>query len=273
MTFFLYKQLDSMDCGPSCLRMIAKHYGKTYSLDTLRQRSEYTRQGVSMLGISSAAESIGFKSLGAKLNFKELCEATLPCIVHWNQNHFVVVYKITRKGNRTKVYVADPAARLAVFTPQEFTNSWISTKSEGENKGIALLLEPTPEFYTETGEKVNRNGFGFLYSYIRPYKQFVLQLILGLIFGSLIQLILPFLTQNIVDIGIGTKNINFIWLVLIAQMVLTLSTATVNFIRSWILLHLGARINISLISDFLIKLMRLPLGFFDTKMTGQCPSS
>jgi ATP-binding cassette subfamily B protein len=248
--------------------MISKYYGKTFSLDTLRQRSEYTRQGVSMLGISNAAESIGFKSLGAKLSFQELCEAPLPCIVHWNQNHFVVVYKIKRTGKRIKIYVADPAARLAAFTPEEFNRSWISTKSGGEDKGIALLLEPTPEFYVEPGEKVNRNGFGFLYSYVKPYKQFILQLIIGLIFGSLIQLILPFLTQNIVDIGIGTKNINFIWLVLIAQMVLALSTASVNFIRSWILLHLGARINISLISDFLIKLMRLPVGFFDTKMTG-----
>lgn len=268
MPFYLYKQLDSMDCGPSCLRMVAKHYGKTYRLDTLRQRSEYTRQGVSMLGISNAAESIGFKSLGAKLSFQELCEAPLPCIVHWNQNHFVVVYKIKRIGKRIKIYVADPAARLAAFTPEEFNRSWIGTKSGGEDKGIVLLLEPTPEFYVEPGEKANRTGFGFLYSYVKPYKQFILQLIIGLIFGSLIQLILPFLTQNIVDIGIGTKNINFIWLVLIAQMVLALSTVSVNFIRSWILLHLGARINISLISDFLIKLMRLPVGFFDTKMTG-----
>ena len=268
MAFPFYKQLDSMDCGPSCLRMIAKHYGKTYSLDNLRQSSEYTRQGVSMLGISNAAESIGFKSLGAKLSFQELCEAPLPCVVHWNQNHFVVVYKIKRIGKRIIIYVADPAARLAVFTPEEFNRSWISTKSGGEDKGIALLLEPTPEFYVEPGEKVNRTGIGFLYSYVKPYKQFILQLIIGLIFGSLIQLILPFLTQNIVDIGIGTKNINFIWLVLIAQMVLALSTASVNFIRSWILLHLGARINISLISDFLIKLMRLPVGYFDTKMTG-----
>ena len=267
-TFHHYHQLDSMDCGPSCLRMIAKHYGKTYSLNTLRQRSEYTRQGVSMLGISSAAESIGFKSLGAKLSFQELCEAPLPCIVHWNQNHFVVVYKITRVRKRIKIYVADPAVRLAVFTPDEFNRSWISTKSGGEDKGVALLLEPTPEFYSEQGEKVNRKGFGFLYSYVRPYKQFIQQLIIGLIFGSLIQLILPFLTQNIVDIGINTRNISFIWLVLIAQMVLTLSTSTVNFIRNWILLHLGTRINISLISDFLIKLMRLPVGFFDTKMTG-----
>jgi len=221
-----------------------------------------------MLGISAAAESIGFKSLGVKLSFQELCEAPLPCIVHWNQNHFVVVYKITVNGKKVKLYVADPAARQAVFTPEEFNRSWISTRSGGEDKGVALLLEPTPEFYLDPGEKVNRKGFGFLYSYIRPYKKFILQLILGLIFGSLIQLILPFLTQNVVDIGIGTKNISFIWLVLIAQMVLTLSTAAVNFIRGWILLHLGTRINISLISDFLIKLMHLPIGFFDTKMTG-----
>lgn len=268
MIFPHYRQLDSMDCGPSCLRMITKYYGKTYSLETLRQRCEYTRQGVTMLGISSAAESIGFKSLGAKLSFKELCEAPLPCIVHWNQKHFVVVFKITVTHKKIKIFVADPAARIAVFTPEEYNRSWISTTSDGEEKGAVLLLEPTPDFYSEPGEKVNRNSFSFLYSYIKPHKQFVLQLLFGLVFGSLLQLILPFLTQNIVDIGIGTKDIDFIWLVLIAQMVLTLSSATVNFIRSWVLLHLGARINISLISDFLIKLLRLPVGFFDTKMTG-----
>lgn len=261
-------QLDAMDCGPACLRMVAKYYGKSFNLDTLRQRSEYTRSGVSMLGISNAAESIGLKTLGAKLSFEELCAAPLPCIVHWNKRHFVVVYDIRKRRGLYKIYIADPASKNLVYTEEQFKKCWISTVSEGEEKGVALLLEPTPDFYSQTGEKINRKNFGFLLNYIKPYKKLLLQLALALLTASLIQLILPFLTQNIVDVGIGTRNISFIWLILIAQMVLTLSIASVNLLRGWILLHLGTRINISLISDFLIKLMKLPIGFFDTKMTG-----
>lgn len=261
-------QLDAMDCGPACLRMVAKYYGKSFNLDTLRQRSEYTRKGVSMLGISNAAESIGLKTLGAKLCFDELCSAPLPCIVHWNKRHFVVVYDIRKTKGSYKIYIADPVSKNLVYTEKQFKRCWISTVSEGEEKGVALLLEPTPDFYSQAGEKINRKNFWFLLNYIKPYKKLLLQLALALLTASLIQLILPFLTQNIVDVGIGTRNISFIWLILIAQMVLALSIASVNLLRGWILLHLGTRINISLISDFLIKLMKLPIGFFDTKMTG-----
>ena len=263
-----YSQLDAMDCGPACLRMISKYYGKSYNLDFLRQRCEYTRLGVSMLGISNAAESIGFKTLGAKLSFEELCSAPLPCIVHWNKRHFVVVYDIKKRKNVYTICIADPASKNLVYTEEQFKRCWLSTVIDGEEKGFALILDPTPDFYSQVGEKINRKNFGFLFDYIRPYKKLIFQLVLALLTGSLIQLILPFLTQNIVDVGIGTKNLSFIWLVLIAQMVLTLSIASVNFLRSWILLHLGTRINISFISNFLIKLMKLPIGFFDTKMTG-----
>lgn len=203
-------QLDAMDCGPACLRMVAKYYGKSFNLDTLRQRSEYTRSGVSMLGISNAAESIGLKTLGAKLSFEELCAAPLPCIVHWNKRHFVVVYDIRKRRGLYKIYIADPASKNLVYTEEQFKKCWISTVSEGEEKGVALLLEPTPDFYSQTGEKINRKNFGFLLNYIKPYKKLLLQLALALLTASLIQLILPFLTQNIVDVGIGTRNISFI---------------------------------------------------------------
>jgi ATP-binding cassette subfamily B protein len=255
-----------MDCGPACLRMIAAHYGRVYSLEGLREKSHISREGVSMLGISEAAENIGFRTVGARLSFDKLKEAPLPCIVHWNQNHFVVLYKINRKGE--KLFVADPAAGKLKYTKEEFCNCWLSAKKDGEDKGVVLLLEPTPDFYAHEDEPVNRKGFSFLFTYLKPYKNLVFQLFLGLLFGSLLQLIVPFLTQSIVDIGINNQNIGFIYLVLIAQLVLTLSSTTVEFIRGWILLHLGTRINIALISDFLIKLMRLPMGFFDTKMTG-----
>ncbi|EKE05494.1 MAG: hypothetical protein ACD_19C00263G0004, partial [uncultured bacterium] len=257
-----------MDCGPSCLRMIAKHFGKYYSLDTLRKKCEYTRIGVSMLGISQAADSIGLRSTGVRISFEELCSASFPCIVHWNQKHFVVVYKIKGKEGNRHIYIADPAAGLNKLSEKEFKKCWISTIYNGVETGISLLLEPTPTFYKEEEEAINHKGFTFLFSYIKPYKQLISQLIIGLLAGSIIQLILPLLTQNIVDVGIGTQDIGFIWVVLIAQLVLTISSVSVEFIRGWVLLHLGARINISLISDFLAKLMRLPLGFFDTKMTG-----
>ncbi len=269
MTFPHYRQPDAMDCGPTCLRMVAAFYGKRYSLSNLRDRSYITREGVSLLGISQAAESIGFRTLGVKLTFDQLAgEARLPAIVHWNQNHFVVLYKITGKKGKEKLHVADPAGGLARFSREEFLRCWASTSEGGEEKGVALLLEPTPDFYAAEDDRKNKASFGFLFSYLTPYRRLIIQLFLGLLLGSMLQLIFPFLTQSIVDYGIGNQNISFIYLVLIAQLVLTLSRASVDFIRNWILLHIGVRINISLISDFLIKLMRLPMRFFDTKLTG-----
>jgi len=257
-----------MDCGPTCLRMVAMHYGHHYTLETLREKCEFSREGVNLFGIAKAAESIGFRSTGARLSFEELCKAPFPLIVHWNQRHFVVLYGTKGKGRNLKMLVADPATSLVELSESEFKKSWYSTVKDGVGLGIALILEPTPKFYQEEGESVNRRGFKFLKSYLKPYRKFIIQLIVGLLIGSLLQLILPFLTQSIVDIGIGTQDIGFIWLVLIAQLMLAISMASVEFIRGWILLHMGTRINISLISDFLTKLMKLPIGFFDTRMTG-----
>lgn len=278
MKFPHYQQHDAMDCGPTCLRMVAAHYGRIYSLENLREKSLITREGTSMLGISEAAENVGFRTTGVKVSFEELKSAPLPCIVHWNQQHFVVVYDIkipskpslsSRRGAGGEVvFIADPAAGKVKYTSEEFCRCWLSTKNEGVDVGVALLLEPSPDFYKMDDEKVNRKGFSFLFSYLRPYKSLVVQLFLGLLFGSLLQLMLPFLTQSIVDFGISAQNIGYIYLVLIAQLVLTFSSSAVGFIRGWILLHLGTRINIALISDFLIKMMRLPMGYFDTKMVG-----
>lgn len=254
-----------MDCGPTSLAIIAKYYGKTYSIQTLRERSFITREGVSMLGTSDAAESIGMRTMGVRLTFEKLAkEAVLPCIAHWKQNHFIVVYKV----KNDMVYVSDPAHGLVKFTKEEFCRGWISTKKEGEDQGLCLLLEPTPDFYKADDEDLNKSGFKFLFTYLRPYKKFITQLILGMALGSLLQLIFPFLTQAVVDFGIYNRDISFITLVLVAQLFLFIGRSSVEFIRSWILLHISTRINISLISDFLIKLMKLPIGFFDTKMIG-----
>lgn len=272
MTFPFYKQHDAMDCGPTCVRMIAKHYGRSYSLEFLRNQAFLTREGVSLQGISEASERIGFRTIGVRISFKQLCESPLPCIVHWRQNHFTVVYKIKLKKKRGGqdgfVYVADPGHGLVKYTVKEFLNGWLSTKREDEERGIALLLEPSPDFYNQEGEKSDKTRFSFILKYLRPYHKLILQLFLGLLLGSMLQLIFPFLTQSIVDFGISNQNLSFVTLVLIAQLTLYFSQTAVEFIRNWILLHLSTRINISIISDFLIKLMRLPIGYFDTKMIG-----
>ncbi len=266
-----YQQLDAMDCGPTCLRMIAKYYGKHYTLDTLRQKSFISRNGVSMLGISTAAESIGFRTLAVHVSFEKLCEAPLPCIVHWNQNHFVVVYDIhlnKRHPDKGTVYVADPAGGHIRYSVKEFLNNWISTVNEGQQEGMALLMEPTPDFFTIDEEKVDKTKLSFIFQYLRPYKKLIVQLFLGMLTGTLLQLIFPFLSQSIVDYGIGNNNLGFVTVILIAQLTLYVAQTSVEFIRSWILLHISTRININIISDFLIKLMKLPIGIFDTKMIG-----
>jgi ATP-binding cassette subfamily B protein len=265
LKFPFYKQLDRMDCGPSCLRMIARHYGKSYSLQYLRERCYITREGVSLLGVSEAAESIGFHTIGVKITYDQLKnDAILPCIVHWQQNHFVVVYKI-RKDN---VYIADPGTGLVKLTRDEFLKGWIGTVKEGEGMGICLLLKTTPDFYKQKDEQVNKSSFGFLLSYLKPYKRLIAQLITGILLSSILQLIFPFLFQSLIDKGVVLEDISFIQIVFITWIVLIVGRVGVDFIRNWILLHLGTRINIFLISDFLIKLMKLPVSFFDTKLIG-----
>lgn len=265
-SFPYIRQPDAMDCGPACLKMVAEHYGRHYFLDTLREETFIGREGVSLLGISRAAEKIGMRTVGGRLSFEDLRDkAPLPCIVHWNQNHFVVVYKIRGK----KVFVADPGKDLITYTREEFCEHWLSTCKNGVDKGVALLMEPTRLFYDNKGEaEPERSRLKFLSGYFLPYKRFFLQLAFGLLLGSLLQLVFPFLTQAIVDTGIGNKDIGFIWVVLIAQLMLLLSRTAIDFIRRRILLHIGTRINISLVSDFFIKLMKLPMRFFDTKLVG-----
>lgn len=264
-----YTQLDSMDCGPTALRIVAAFYGKQYSLQNLRERCHITREGVSLLGISDAAEAIGFRTSGVKLTWKQLRdEANLPCIVHWNQQHFVVVYKIAHRKGQWWVYVSDPAAGLLKYTEEQFLKSWLQLGGNDEKKGIVLLLEPTPKFYAEKGDEDKRLSWGTILQYLRPYKGYLVQLALAMLTASLLSLILPFLTQSVVDTGIGTGNLSFVVMILVAQVVLVFGQMANSLIRSWLMLHMTTRISISLISDFLAKLMRLPIAFFDSKMVG-----
>lgn len=261
-----------MDCGPACLAMIAKYFGSNPDIEQIRHNCALGRDGVSLLGISKAAEDIGLKTVSGYLPFHILAsEAPLPCIVYWNQNHFVVVYKIKKhRKEKYTICVADPGKGFVNYNRDEFCSHWTSTKTKGEEKGIVLLLEATAQFYVrrEKKEEQKTNRIKFLWRYLKKYRRFFTQLILGLLFGSLLQLVFPFLTQAIVDTGIGGKDISFIWLVLMAQMMLLFSRTAIDFIRSKILLHISTRINISLISDFFIKLMKLPMKFFDTKLMG-----
>lgn len=270
MKFPFIKQPDAMDCGPASLVMIAQHYGRHYTLDHLRERCFLARDGVSLLGISKAAEEIGFRTVGGRLTFKKLTEKVLlPCIVHWNQEHFVVVYALRKQRKGYIVFVADPGKGLLTYSREEFCEHWISTRTNGEEKGIALLMEPTQLFYEREGDQLpSENRIRFLWKYLLRYRRFFGQLILGLLIGSLLQLVFPFLTQAIVDAGIQGKDIGFVWLVLLAEMMLLFSRTAIDFIRRKILLHISTRINVSLISDFFIKLMKLPMKFFDTKLTG-----
>ena len=293
MVFPSFTQLDAMDCGPTSLRIVAQYYGRHYSLQNLRERCHLTREGVSLLGISDAAESIGFRTTGVKITWEQLRDAALlPCIVHWNQQHFVVVYKIALKRGKWRVYVSDPASGLLEYSEEQFLKAWIQIRelpdaadqSDGPDRdtrsgppassfrssgrGIALLLEPTPAFYREKGDEDKRLKPGYLLQYLRPYKNYLAQLALAMLTASVLSLILPFLTQSVVDKGIGTGNLSFVVMMLVAQVVLVLGQTANNLIRSWLMLHMTTRISISLISDFLSKLMRLPIAFFDSKMVG-----
>ncbi len=263
--FPFYQQLDSMDCGATCLRMIARYHGRHFTLDYLRDISSMDREGVSLLGISDAAEAIGFHTLGAKVPYEKLMDdVPLPCIVHWRQEHFVVVYEATE----SHVWIADPALGKFKLTREEFSDAWISTVHDGRDVGVVLLLETTPEFYNEKGQEERRTGLLYLLGYANQYKLLICQLFLGLFFGSLLLLVFPFLLQAIVDIGIKNQDINFIVLILFAQLILFFSKTSVEAIRGWILLHIGARVNITIVSDFLLKLIKMPMRFFDSKMTG-----
>lgn len=265
--FPFYRQSDEMDCGPACLKMVAAFHGRHFPAAFLREKCCATRQGVSVLGLSEAAEAIGLRAMAVQVPYAALQqEAPLPAIVHWQQNHFVVLYKVAAD----KVWVADPSFGLLTYSLQEFLAGWQHQgPGGGEPAGLALLLEPAPAFFREEDQSEARGqGIGFLFPYLKPYRRYLWQLLIGLLVASMLLLIFPFLTQGMVDQGIRNQNLGFVYLMLLAQLMLFFSQSTVEALRSWILLHVGARINLSLLSDFLVKVMKLPIAFFDTRMTG-----
>ncbi|RZF60510.1 peptidase domain-containing ABC transporter [Sphingobacterium corticibacterium] len=252
-----------MDCGATCLRIICRYFGQHIPISRLRRLSYTTNMGVSLLGISEAAEQLGFRTYRVRLSLEQLAQVELPCILHWNQNHFVVLYQI-KKG---RYYISDPATGLVVYDEREFTQNWFSTKQLHE--GLSLLLSPGPYFYQLDEDKPELAlKWSKIFTYFYKYKRLFIQLILGMLLGTVLQLITPFLTQSVVDIGINSKSISFINLILIAQLMLFVGSTSVSFIRSWIMLHISTRVNISILTDLLIKIMKLPMGFFDLKTHG-----
>ena len=264
--FPFYKQHDEMDCGAACLRMIARHYGRFYSLEYIRELSYVDKLGVSLTSISDAAEQLGFQTLGAKVSFKQLAEdLPLPAIVHWKQRHFVVVYKVSNKY----VWIADPARDKLKISKTEFLEAWSQQSQQDEPMGIVLLLETTNEFFERGEEEKPKSSIGYVLDHLRKYRGMIIQVIAGLLVSSLLFLAFPFLIESLVDRGVNNKDVSFVYLILVSLLVLFISQTLVEHFRSWILLHVGARVNITLISDFLIKIMRLPMRFFDSRLTGE----
>ena len=265
--FYIFFQHDSLECGVACLMMVCKYYRKEFQYSELTKVCNPTREGVSLLSIAATANLLGLRTICAKINVGKLKTLSSPIILHWNQDHFVVLYKV-KKGKT--FYIADPGKGRVKYNIEEFQKHWISTLSGGEEKGTAMFLEPTPAFYEKKIGKqpAKKRSFRFLFGYIKKYRKYFGLIVLGLLLGSLLQLILPFLTQAIVDVGIKNQNISFIWLILLGQLMLTVSRTAIDFIRRWLLLHISLRINISLVSDFFIKLLKLPMSFFETKLMG-----
>ncbi len=255
-----------MDCGPSCLVMISKYYGKEITLPFIRENSFITKNGVSLLGISQAAQTIGFETVLAKLTLERLknSETPLPCILHWTENHFIVLYKIKKNyfGN-FYYYIADPAHGKIKISEENFKKGWLYE----EKKGIAMFLSPTKKFYNQH-INVEKNNIIYLLKYLHPFKKKIFIVFLGLLLGSLITLAFPFLAKNLVDKGISAKNLNLITLILISQLALLFSQSLIEILRNRILLFIGTKINIQIINDFLSKLMSMPLKYFDSKRTG-----
>lgn len=256
-------QMDSQDCGPASLKIIAKHFGRFYSLQYLRDKCGLSKEGVSLLDLTIGAESIGLRSLPIKCAMNDIIhEVPLPAIIHWNNNHFVVVYHTTKKY----VFVSDPSKGLIKYAHEEFKKGWYK---KGEKMGVLLAVEPMADFkQTAQQRRVHIKSFANILNYFVPYKRSFSLLFMIMLVVTLLQGVLPFISKAVIDVGIKTQDISFINMILIGNISILFSITIFNIVRDWILLHITSRINISLISDYLIKLMRLPVTFFENKILG-----
>lgn len=271
--FKYFEPHDHIDCGPTCLRMIAYYHGKEYSSSYLQKLCEINRQGVSLKSLALGAQKIGLNSVAAEVSFKYLLEnkKKLPCILFWDNNHFVVLYKISKSffTNNYKFYLADPGNGNIVLTMDAVSKFWLCN----DKRGYTLFFEPLEEFYNIVPDQIENsiqtvNMFSFLKHYFTPYKSYYSQIIVSMLIAAIIALFLPYLTQCIIDYGVANKNLSFILLILIAQFTLFVASTLTEIIRSHLLVHIGARINLTVLSDFLSKMISLPLSFFDSKLPG-----
>lgn len=259
------KQKDSMLCGVACVRMICHYYGIKISDNQLTGMMQPTTEGISLLAISDVCESLGFQCESRLMTLSELSKFQSPCIIHWDQNHFVVLCKVI---NYDKFLIADPKKGIVKCTERDMERHWFSSVIDSNQCGIVMRLTPTERLYRIKENISEKKSFRFLFGYLNQYSKYFTQIILGLLLGCVLQLIMPFLTQAIVDIGIKHNDIGLIWLILIGELMIVLGRTATDFIRRWLLLHISMRINISLVSDFFIKLLKLPMSFFDTKLMG-----
>lgn len=262
--FPLILQRDAIQCGVSCLQMICKYYGQSYSFEELERICIPTVEGISLLGVKDAAETLGLSTTCCQLSLNALKKISFPCILHWNQNHFVVMYKY-KQG---KFYIADPGIGKIEYLEKEFVKYW-SFDGQNSNMGTCLLLLPTKSFLKNRKQVKEKNSsLEVVIGYIQQYKKYLAIIAMGLLVGCILEIILPFLTQSIVDIGIHRQDINLIFLILLGELMIVVGKTSIDFIRRWLLLHISVRLNLFLVSDFFIKLLRLPMSFFESKLIG-----
>lgn len=258
-----FKQLDTMDCGPTCLQIVAAHHGGNFDINYLREISGSNQSGVFIGGLLDAATHMQMDAMAVSVTFERLKkDVPLPCIIHWEHDHYMVAYKITKNF----VYVSNPKIGLAKYSHKKFKDGWIHTNSN--EKGTALIVRPRADFITDQNRHQDRTKLSFLVNYFKPYKGLLYQLIGGLIVGLIVEMSLPFLTQSIIDYGINFNDLSFVKIILFAQLFLYLTQSSLEIIRSWIILHVTSRVNIQTISDYILILLGMPIAFFDTKTTG-----
>jgi ATP-binding cassette subfamily B protein len=273
MAYPFHKQFDSFDCGPTCLQMVSDFFGKKFDIDFLRKECFITREGVSLLGISQAGEKIGFRTLMAKVTSDALKqECPLPAILHWNQEHFVVLYNIKQASalftnkKQTLYTIGDPAHGIITIKEEDFLKNWQTSEN---NRGITLLLEPTSAFFESKSNNVSAGKeIKLMLAYLRPFRKQLMLLLLCMSVSVAITISLPYLTKGLIDKGVLGKSHNLIVLFVLSQLILYVSSSILDVVRGWLLLHMNAKISINIISDFLKKLMKLPISFFDSKSVG-----
>ena len=267
MRFRHVRQHDAMQCGLASLAMICHYYGQSFSLSFLERYCHATNEGVSVKGIVDSAKVLGLDSICGQFNIDKIISDYLPAILFWDQNHFVVLYKISK--DRRKFYIADPKKGKRAFSREEFIAHWSVEENDEKAKGVAIFFEPNAQFgKIKDTIPPTKNLLSFMGKYLKRYAIHAIPIFLGLFLGCLLQLVMPFMTQWIVDIGIKNEDIGFIWLILIGEMMIVIGKTATDFMRRWLLLHISMRVNISMVSDFFVKLLKLPMAYFDNKQLG-----